>query len=92
MNDLLLNIILDYLKKTRLCTIYLLNIILDYLKKTVRNLFTITTNTVKEVFRERKPLKLLNKIIDKYLRKSSFLVKLQVLKMNSFIRIFKGFC
>ena len=44
-----------------------------------------------EVFCKRSPLKLLNKILEKYLGKSSFLVKLQVLKMNLFIRIFKVF-
>ena len=61
---------------------------------TVRNLFTITTNihVYKEMFSEGRPLKLLNKTQEKYLRKSSFLVKLQVLKMNSFTPIFQDFC
>ena len=44
------------------------------------------------MFCRRSYLKLLNKILRKYLNKSSFLVKLQVLKMNSFTRIFQGFC
>ena len=59
----------------------------------MHNLFTITANTVyKEVFCERCPLKFLNKIFEKYLRKSSFLVKLHILKMNSFTLILQGFC
>ena len=37
------------------------------------------------------PLKLLNEILEKYLRKGSFLVKFQVLKTNSFTHIFQGF-
>ena len=44
------------------------------------------------VFCKIRLLKLLSKILKKYLRKSSFLVKLQVLKMKSFTRIFQGFC
>ena len=39
----------------------------------------------------RCPWKLLNKILEKFPRKSSFLIKLQVLKMNSFTSIFQGF-
>ena len=38
------------------------------------------------------PLKLLNKTLQKYLGKSSFLVKLQVLKINSFTCMFQSFC
>ena len=76
----------------------IVKIIFNYLKRTVHNLFTITTNQeyllqiYKEVFCERSLLKLLNKILEKYLRNSSFLVKLKVLKMHSFTRIFQGFC
>ena len=55
----------------------------------MHKLFTIATNIQGTVLCERSSLKLLNKILEKYLRKSSFLVKLQVLKMNSFTRIFK---
>ena len=43
------------------------------------------------MFCERIPLKFLNKILEKYLRKSLFLEMLQVLKMNSFARIFQDF-
>ena len=46
----------------------------------------------KEVVCKRSPLKPLSKILEKQLRKSSTLVKLQVLKMNSLTRIFQGFC
>ena len=45
----------------------------------------------KEVFYERGPLKPLNKILEKYLRKSSLLVKLSFLEMNPFTRFFKVF-
>ena len=45
----------------------------------------------KDVFCKRSLLKLSNKIFEKYLNESSFLVKLQVLKMNSFSRFFQGF-
>ena len=44
-----------------------------------------------EVFYQRSPLKPLNKILEKYLRKSSFLVKLHILKMNSFKCVFEVF-
>ena len=44
-------------------------IILDYLKKTVHNLFTVTTN-IQGGSCERSPLKLFNKILENYLRKS----------------------
>ena len=46
----------------------------------------------KEMFFEGIPPKLLNKIVEKYLRKSSFLAKLQILKINSFTRVFQDFC
>ena len=57
----------------------IVNIILDYIKKTVYNVLTITTNikcSVKsiEVPWWKKSLKLLNKILKKYIRQSSFLV------------------
>ena len=43
------------------------------------------------MFCKRSPLKLLNKIYEKYLRKSSFLVKLQVLKKIHSHMFFKVF-
>ena len=62
--------------------IYLtVNIILGYLKKTVYNLFTITTGMERAVW--KKPSETLNKILKKYLRKSSILVKLQAQKKES---------
>ena len=44
-----------------------------------------------EMFCKRSFLKLLYKIFEKYFSKTLFLLKLQVLKMNSFTRIFQGF-
>ena len=63
---------------------------MDYLKNTVNNLLL---QIYEEVLCKRSLLKLLNnKIFEKYLSESSFLVKLQVLKMNSFTRVSQGFC
>ena len=59
----------------------ILNIVLGYLKKTVYNLFTITTGM--EHALSKKPSETLNKILKKYLRKSSILVKLQAQKKES---------
>ena len=42
-----------------------------------------------EVHGKRSPLNFLNKSLVKYLRKTSFLVRLQVLKMNSLTQFFK---
>ena len=64
--------------------------ILDYLKKTVHNLSTITTN-IRGGALQKKSLKTFKQNPWKYLNKSSFLVKLQLLKMNSYTRIFQGF-
>ena len=62
---------------------------MDYLKNTVNNLLL---QIYEEVLCKRSLLKLLNnKIFEKYLSESSFLVKLQVLKMNSFTRVSQGF-
>ena len=62
--------------------IYLIvSIILGHLKKTVYNLFTITTGMERAVW--KKPSETLNKILKKYLRKSSILVKLQAQKKES---------
>ena len=58
-----------------------LNIVLGYLKKTVYNLFTITTGMERAL--SKKPSETLNKILKKYLRKSSILVKLQAQKKES---------
>ena len=46
---------------------------------------------LKELFCERNHIKHLNKILEKYLRKSFFLVKLGVLRMNSFTSVFQDF-
>ena len=55
--------------------IYLMvDIILDYLKKTVHNLFTITTSIQGDVLC-KKSSKTLNKILEKYLWKSSVFIK-----------------
>ena len=71
----------------------IVNIILEYLKKTMDNVFTINTNKQGRVlFCKRSTLKLLNKIFEKYLRKTSFLAGLQDLKMNLYTHIFQGFC
>ena len=67
-----------------------LNIILDYLEKTVYNVFTITTDIQGGVLLT-KSSKIFKKILEKYIGKSSFLVKLQVLKMNLFTHTFQGF-
>ena len=57
------------------------------------NVFTINTNKQGRVlFCKRSTLKLLNKIFEKYLRKTSFLAGLQDLKMNLYTHIFQGFC
>ena len=62
--------------------IYLiLNIVLGFLKKTVYNLLTITTAMERALW--KKPSETLNKILKKYLRKSSILVKLQAQKKES---------
>ena len=53
--------------------------------------FLLLLQIQKEVFYQKSLLKPLNKILEKYLRKSSFLVKLNVLKMNSFTCVFKVF-
>ena len=71
----------------------IVNIILEYPKKTVHNLLLL--QIYKEVICEKSPLNLLNKILEKYMRKSWFLVKFlkieKVLKINSFTSIFQGF-
>ena len=59
----------------------ILNIVLGYLKKTVYNLFAITTGMERALWKE--PSETLNKILKKYLRKSSILVKLQAQKRES---------
>ena len=59
----------------------IVSMILGYLKKTVYNLFTITTGM--EHALSKKPSETLNKILKKYLRKSSILVKLQAQKKES---------
>ena len=62
--------------------IYLiLNIVLGFLKKTVYNLLTITTAMERALW--KKPSETLNKILKKYLRKSSILVKLHAEKKES---------
>ena len=62
--------------------IYLiLNIVLGYLKKTVCNLFTITTAMERALWKN--PSETLNKILKKYLRKSSILVKLHTEEKES---------
>ena len=62
--------------------IYLiLNIVLGFLKKTVYNLLTITTAMERALW--KKPSETLNKILKKYLRKSSILVKLHAEKKKS---------
>ena len=66
------------------------NIVLDYLKKTVNNLF-LMQQIYKQIFCEKSHLKLLSKILEKHLKKSSFLAEFQILKINSFTRIFQGF-
>ena len=58
----------------------IVNIILDYLKKAVHITYLLLPQIHTEVFCKRSPLEFLNKILEKYLRKSSFLVKLQLLK------------
>ena len=70
--------------------IQIVNIILDYLKNIVQNLLTITIFLQGVLW--KKYSETLNKILEKYLRHCSFLVKLQVLKMNSFTCPFQGFC
>ena len=53
---------------------------MNYLKKIVYNVFTITPDIQGGVlYCKRSPLKLLNKILKKYLRKTSILVRSQVL-------------
>ena len=59
--------------------IYLIfNIILGFLKKTVHNLFTITANT--QGVLQKKPSETLKKILEKYVRKSSFFSKMAASK------------
>ena len=58
------------------CTTYLLLLQIQY----------TTRYSVKEVRWN------FNKIFEEYLRKNSFLVKFQILEMNSFPRISQGFC
>ena len=64
--------------------------IVDYLKRPCTTCLLL--QLLKEVFCKRSPVKRLNKILEKYLRKTLFLVKSQVLKMNLFTHIFLGFC
>ena len=55
----------------------------------MHNVFTINTNKQGRVlFCKRSALKFLNKIFEKYVRKTSFLVGLQDLKMNLYTHIF----
>ena len=68
----------------------IVNIILDYLKNTMHNLFTNAAN--KEGVLSKKSSETLSNVLEKCLRKSSFLVKLHVLKMNSLTCVFQGFC
>ena len=48
-------------------------------------IYLLSLQILKEVFCERSPLKPLNKILEKYLRKSSFLVKVQLKWIYSYV-------
>ena len=74
----------------------IVNIVLDYVRKTVHNPFTTNIHGGGGGFCKTNPLKLLNIPKSNFFSKvnhfKSFLVKMQVLKMDSFTRIFQGFC
>ena len=79
-------------RKLKILTIdHIVNIILNILKRPCTT-FLLLLQIYEEVFCKRSLLKLLNKILEKYLNERSFLVRLQVLKMNLFTRVFQGVC
>ena len=69
-----------WLRKKKLFIIDLIVNIIHILKRRCTT-YLLLLQIYKEVFSKRSPLNLLNKILAKYLRKTSFLVRLQILKM-----------